>query len=433
MSKTIKIFIVIIILLGLGALGYYFFSNKTVTNPDGTTDSLYQTFNPFGSSTDVNNGNQTEGETTGNTETELNSANSNLKQITTFAIAGATFFEDQREIPEPEKEVTVLDTFKTTEKVVTTKKVTPLKVEKKYETVPTLRYVERATGHIYQIYLDKNSISKVSNTTIPSIYEALFDNKASSVIYRYLSGDKTITSFKATLGGASGEFLPEDIINIDTSNDKTKLFYLVKTQNGVTGFIKSFTEAKNTQVFTSSFSEWLSQFISDKKIYLTTKPSWSISGSLYSLNTATGSISKLFGGIAGLTTLANNDGSTVLFGASESSGPKLGSFNVTDRTSSLINLYGLPEKCVWSSDNINIYCGIPKTIIGTEYPDSWYQGLVSFDDYFVKINTKTGGTSTIENGNDASPVDATNLFLNKDEDTLFFTNKKDSTLWSLKI
>ncbi len=431
MSKTSKIFIIIFITLGVITLGYYLFFNKSA-QVDRPAESLYKKFNPFGISENVNNPNDsTNTENLTENPTTQSNANSNLRQITSFAIAGGTFFESQRKIPTPEKEISV--TTNRGETKVDPKKEIIIKVPDKYETIPAIRYVERATGHIFQMDLDNSAISKVSNTTIPSIYEAIFDSKAMSVIYRYISGDKTISSYLATLGGSNGEFLQEDIIDLNTSVDKTKLFYLIKTSNGVTGFIRNYIDGKNTQVFTHSFSEWLSQFVSDKKIYLTTKPSYAVLGQFYSLNVQNGTISKLFGGVAGLTTLANNDGSIVLFGTSQAEGPKLGLFNPSTRAMDQLDVYGLPEKCVWGKDNVNIYCAVPKKIVGTQYPDVWYQGLVSFNDYFIKINSATKSVSTIENSSDSSAVDATKLFMDKEEGTIFFTNKKDGTLWSLKI
>ena len=108
-------------------------------------------------------------------------------------------------------------------------------------------------------------------------------------------------------------------------------------------------------------------------------------------------------------------------------------FSISKNESTNLNTYGLPEKCVWSNDNINVYCAVPNTVVGNQYPDVWYQGLVSFDDYFVKINTRTGNKITIANSANETPVDGTHLFLDNDEKTLFFINKKDSTLWSLNI
>ncbi len=113
-------------------------------------------------------------------------------------------------------------------------------------------------------------------------------------------------------------------------------------------------------------------------------------------------------------------------------GPKLWLLNTKNHETKDLNSYGLPEKCVWANNsNVYIYCAVPNTITGTKYPDSWYQGLVSFTDYFIKINTQTLESETLTNSANEIPVDATHLFLNKKGTKLFFINKKDSTLWSL--
>jgi hypothetical protein len=139
--------------------------------------------------------------------------------------------------------------------------------------------VERVTGHIYQMYLDTKASGKVSNSTIPGIYEAMFDGTATGVIYRYLDdSSKSITTFLATLGSSKGEFLPSDILDVSVSPDKTKFFYLTRSSNGVVGTVRSFKDGKRTQVFNSPFSEWLTQWVGDQKVYLTTKASANFSG-----------------------------------------------------------------------------------------------------------------------------------------------------------
>lgn len=446
-KKIIIISITLFVIIGGVMLGYYFFannSNSTDTTNNTDTTSGYPTFNPFGTGTKTSVDNTTVNNTDNtNTipETPTVTPISKFHKITDFAVAGAGFFEDTR--PLPEEIVTTTATVATpvvtpaptktkskNKKTPTPKVVLPAP---KVEIVPSLRYVERATGHIHQIYLDTNTGGEVSNSTIPGIYEAIFDGKAKSVIYRYTSTiDNSITSFLATLGGASS-FLPPNILTVSLSQDKSKFFYLAKNSNGVTGTIGSFEETKKTQIFTSPFSEWLPQWVNDKAIFLTTKPSYLVSGALFNMNTSNGYLTKVFGGIPGLTTLANNKGEVVLYSASLDVGPRLGIFNVTNHTTKDLSMYGLPEKCIWSLDNINIYCAIPRVISGNQYPDIWYQGLVSFDDNFIKINTITGGIVALGESSDTDPIDGTNLFLSKDENTLFFINKKDSTLWSLDL
>jgi len=392
----------------IGVYSYFKNTSSPTANPDA---SLYQKFNPFSTSTKTETTTTTEPTTTTPT-TEPTKQTSRFYQITKFAISGAAFLEDNREVKP------VGDTIPAT---------------KTFETVPSVRYVEKSTGHILQMYLDNKTSGTISNSTIPGVYEVLFDGLATSTIYRYPSTDGTgITSFLATLGGKSS-FLTPDILSVSLSPDKNSFFSIIKTKSGSIGVTKTFDNTKTSQVFSSPLSEWLPQWVTANTVYLTTKPSYLVNGSIFSLNTSTGKLTKLFGGIAGLTTLASNDGNFVLFGASLSNGPTLNIFDIKNHTSLDLGVYGLPEKCIWSNDNINVYCAVPNTIVGTDYPDSWYQGVNSFTDYFVKINTQTKEVSTLANSQDETAIDATSLFLDDKESTLFFTNKKDYTLWSLGL
>jgi hypothetical protein len=422
--KTIIIFIVVFIAVGaLGYGGYFLYNKYTETSGSNTTSpgtSGYQQFNPFGTggATATNTPPTTttpKGEQTapaGGTVGEVTVYK--LNKLTDFAIAGATFFQDTRALPQ-------LEGTKVDPKVPKT------------ELVPSLRYVERATGHVFERYLDTGVVGEISNSTIPNIYETFFDSKAQSIMYRYLETDKTISSFLATLGAAKGDFLPSNIIDISLSPDKTKFFYLTKTSSGVTGTSVAFGQAKRNQFFSSSYDEWLSQWVTTNSIFLTTKASGQADGYLYTLNTTNGALKKIFGPVAGLTTLANKDGSLVLYSASSTGSPSLGLLDVAHHSTRDLGLTGLPEKCVWSADNTNIFCAIPNTLDAGQYPDAWYQGLTSFDDHFIEINTKTFAITKIDSTSNSTSVDATHLFLDDKEVKLFFTNKKDSTLWGLDL
>ena len=409
-TKTKIILIITFILTILILVGvYFYFTNKSAPVVE-QNPSLLQKFNPFGTSTKTPTTITTDKGIEGPT-TEEPIQTSRFYQITNFAIAGGTFLEDTRKISN-----------------------TDTNLEPSFEVAPAVRYVERATGHIYQTYLDTKKTGTISNTTIPGVYEAIFNRLGTSTIYRYPSFDNnSTTSFLASLGGDSN-FLSSDIVTLSVSPDKNSFFSIIKNLNGeAVGTINSFENNKTSQVFVSPFSEWLSQWVTEGNVYLTTKPSYLVPGGVFNLNISNGTLTKLFGGIAGLTTLANNTGNFVLYGASLNTGPKLNIFDIKNHTSLDLDVYGLPEKCIWSLDNINVYCAVPNTVVGTQYPDYWYQGLVSFTDYFVKININTKEVSTLANSEDETPIDATNLFLSKTEDKLFFTNKKDSTLWSLDL
>jgi hypothetical protein len=417
-KKTIIIFITVFIATGAILLGLYFYFNKN--KDQGNTNTWYQNFNPFGTSTNTNVGTNvpTVDLPNQNTNTTPETTTSRFYKITDFAVAGATFFDE----------------LKTTnaEGVSTSEGMQDARIQGT-EIVPSLKYVEKKNGHIYKMPLDTKVEEKISNSTIPNIYEAFFDSATKTVVYRYLSDDNTISSFMATLGANKGEFLPQNIYDISISIDKNKFFYLTKNSNGSTGAIGSFGSIKREIVFNSPFTEWLSEWDTNQKIFLTTKPSYSVQGGVFLLNPTNKTTTKILGGIAGLTTKINKKGSMVLYSSSTETGPKLGVFDINKHTTKDLDSYGLSEKCVWALDDINIYCAVPNTVVGNQYPDYWYQGLISFDDYFVKINTITGDKATIANSVKETPVDGTYLFLSSKEDSLFFINKKDSTLWSLDV
>jgi len=493
-KKTKIIFITVFIIVGLIIYGFYLYLNKNTTGTTTTNTPWYQSFNPFGSGDNTTNGGDKTVTTNENDQNKNdNSISSKFHKITDFAISGATYLEDARPIatktdtttPQPEQIKTIIsagtkegrkdiqiflnttlslkpalivdgnfgksvtDAIKKFQKInnipvtglvddattpyfTKTTNTTNSQVKDQTEIAPSLRFVERKNGHIYKMFLDTKVQEKISNSTIPSIYEALFDKKGDTVIYRYLS-DKTISSFIATLGAPTGEFLPQNISDLSVSPDKTKFFYITKNNDGVTGSIGIFGDTKKSLVFNHPFTEWISSWDGNQNVYLTTKASYTANGSVFVLNSTNKTISKLFGGVPGLTTQINPNGLTILYSTSTDTGPKLGIFNIKDHSTKDLDTYGLPEKCVWSSDNINIYCAVPNVINGNQYPDVWYQGTVSFDDFFVKINTVTGDKTTIANSTDETVVDGTYLFLNKSENTLFFINKKDYMLWSLDL
>lgn len=490
-KKTKIIFISVFIIVGIIIFLIFSWLNNKNNSTETNTTPWYQNFNPFGSNNKNNSSTDTNTNSEKKiTPNGFDSSSSRFFQITNFGVAGATYLDDTRPIvskidstPKPEPIKTIISSGTTEGRkeiqgiLNQTLSLNPpltldgsfgkLAVEAikkfqklnnipetgiidiatapyftkilnptdslnspRFETVPSIRYVEKSNGHVYKMYLDTKAKDKISNSTIPGIYEAFFDSSAQSVIYRYLSTDKTISSYLATLGAPKGEFLSPGITDLSLSNDKTKYFFITDNKDGSVGTIRTFGTAVKNIVFSSPFTEWLSQWGTGSKIYLTTKPSYAVSGNLFALDTTNMTMSKILSDVIGLTTLVSPDQRLVLYNTSTANGPKLSIFDTNDHTSKDLNISSLPEKCVWSNDSINVYCSVPNVIVGYQYPDYWYQGLVSFDDFFIKINVLTLEKTTLANSIEEKPVDATHLFLSKAEDYIFFINKKDSSLWS---
>ncbi len=435
--NTILMIIGFIAIASVGGGYIYYAMNKPagdINNP-GDTSTINRIFSPFGFGSKTNN------DSTPSPTDALGSAiknivsginiNSKFTQLTDFAVSGVTFFIDERPLPPKpiEEKIEEIAKSKTTK---VTKTITP--PEPTTEKVPSIRYMKKSSGHIYQTYLDTKATGKISNSTIPEIHEGIFGSNANNVIYRLLGEDGlTIKTVAGTLGGSKSGFLPDNVIDVSIAPNGDNFFYLQKNTNGSTGTIGSFTEVKRTLILNSTFSEWLAQWPVNQTIFITTKASYNTEGYIYSLPTIKGSLRKIIGGIKGLTTLVSPSGDKVLYSSSTNNGPILGIYTISTNKYTPLNLFGLPEKCVWTNDSIRIYCAIPNTTEGSAYPDIWYQGKVSFDDKFIRINTEIGTSSEISNSIYETPIDATKLAVDEAERTLFFINKKDYTLWSLNL
>ncbi len=168
-------------------------------------------------------------------------------------------------------------------------------------------------------------------------------------------------------------------------------------------------------------------------ITLTTKPASIVPGYMYVINPAKKDFNRVLSNINGLTTLTSPNGKLVLYGDNNMS---LSIYNITTKNSSTLGVRTLPEKCVWGKASDTIYCAVPKFTPSGAYPDDWYKGEISFSDDIWKINTTNGNTDLISDpisvvgGED---VDGIKLALDKDENYLFFINKKDSFLWELQL
>lgn len=304
-----------------------------------------------------------------------------------------------------------------------------------------VRYIEKATGHVYETKANSTTLERISNTTIPKVYESIWVSSDSAII-RYLDDDDNIKSFYAEIkeseeenvdGELEGVFLVDNLKNLLSFDNQ--LFYLLISNDGSRFFVSDPDGENSNHVFYSSLKEWIVQRPKKETLALTTKASYNFGGYLYFLNTSTKKMTKILGGVKGLTTLTSINTENVIF--SENLGGKynLAVLNVGNNKKTKTDFMTFPEKCIWSSNNRDIYCGVPTTLDKGNYPDDWYKGKKSFSDNIWKINIEDNTSEMVVSPNDflGIEIDLIKPKLSENENYLFFINKKDSSLWSLKL
>src|SRR3989344_584835 len=355
-TRTIVIGVIILFLLLVGGI-FWFYSSQRQNVPGTTTGGIFNFF-PFGQGPTTTN--TPPGTTSTSTENTQGSAvSSQLHQISTAPVAGATSFSQSgRDI---------------------------------------VRYTERSTGHTYDAFVDTVGVVRMSNTTIPKVSEALWSPATSSLIVRYLDSGENITTYAATLlkqgeeGQLSGIFLPRNILNITFSPNGSSLAYLTDTASGAEVITAKADGSKKTSIFTSPLHEWLLSWPATATLMLQSKPSASAEGFLYSLG-INGKVKKVLGNILGLIASVNSAFSKIVFSESAENGLAMRVLDMKSGTTLQLPLSTLPrDKCVWSTRSTTIiFCAAPRQLPAAAYPDAWYQGLISFSDDIWKIDTVSG-------------------------------------------
>jgi len=399
-KKTFALFI--LLLLGIIALiGWLLFFRNTPAETPGTTQQGTDLF-PFGpGSTGTTSATTTPGGTgTGQGEPVSSTEKlPRLRQLWKDPTAGATFFPGSG-------------------------------------TTTAIRFVDRATGHIYEAPIDALGNSKLSNVTIPQIHEALWAENGNELIFRYLKNSTTIQSFYAVMATGTAEnalegyFLPENIRDLAVQGNKM-LYFNPSVQIGSLTQANIDGTAKKV-IMSSEARDWALSYTNQKSVFLETRPSGEIKGFGYALDLATGATTKIAGDILGLTGTINPAGNRAFMSAAEKNSVVSAHYDILTKKTSPLSIRTLSDKCAWSNTRSNaIYCGVPAGIPSGIYPDDWYKGKVSFSDRLIEIDLSTGeATPLLDPSFDGlQEMDIMKITVNKADKALTFINKKDMSLW----
>lgn len=437
--KTTFLVILIVVSLCIGGLtGFYFYSKNKNPEPTilgrNTTGRTFGGYDPGKVSVSTN---QTDEPLIVPEGPEKEPEIQKLRKISSEPVAGADFIS----IPlyatstlniEPE------DTSRTNGRVIRTQQ------PKLVGYLDTIRFIERATGHIYETSTSTLKNIRISNTTIPKVYEAFFAENGKSIVLRDLVGSTDVirtrygVSSLATTTDSEQTLVTTDlstgITQLTLSPSKDRMFSIL--DEGVTGFISKIDGGAKQTLLDIPFREWLVSWPESKTIVVNTKPSGFYPGYAYTINPDNKAFTRILGDINGLTTLMSPDTSKVLYSQSQS-----GSFtlNILDRKTNekrFLNVRTFPEKCVWSNTEKDvIFCAVPEDVAFNTYPDVWYQGRISFSDSLWKINVTSGETRLLSKLQDETGeiIDVQSIQVNKNDDYLLFTNKMNLQLWGFML
>lgn len=303
------------------------------------------------------------------------------------------------------------------------------------------RFVDRATGHIYDMPVDGLMETKLSNVTIPQIYEALWSSTGNEVIMRYLKDGATIESFYGVVSTSTtaaspleGYFLTAGIREIAVLG--SRVLYLNPTASNGSFVTATMSGTNKSAIMSSEFKGWLISWNSPSHAFISSRPSGVVDGFGYILNTGTGTTTKIADGIRGLTGTINPSGDRVILSAHDDGAIATAAYSAADRSISLLSISTLSDKCAWSTTQKTVaYCAVPNSVPQGTYPDDWYLGVRSFSDKLWRIDVASGETDIVFDPlfDALEEMDMFKLTVSVDDSYLLFTNKKDMSLWLYRL
>jgi hypothetical protein len=311
-------------------------------------------------------------------------------------------------------------------------------------TETAIRYVEKATGHVYETTDQTLNTTRLSNTTFPKAEEALFISNQSMVLRTYESSRDTVKSYLGSLVRNTptsteytlkGSYIPDNINQVVTFGGKLFTFYT--SAGGSVGNIQNTAGGVETRIFTSPLAGWNIEWINAESIIFQTKPSQNELGYVFILNPITQSFKELLGGKAALMLRPNNDLTRALYTTVRQNSFQTVYRNLKTDLEVQLTSKLFPEKCAWSNSEKNmVFCGIDRGLnTNIQYPDSWYKGISHFNDSIVSIDTDSIKENTLSSPftEVGEQIDLINPSLSPKDDYLFFMNKNDGSLWSLDL
>lgn len=308
-----------------------------------------------------------------------------------------------------------------------------------------VRYIEKATGHIFETEMFSPKQTRISNTTIPLVYDALWGSGANSLLTRYLGDDDfTVNTYTLLLKNIASSSVPtENTLSgisfpggiSDVAVYGNSVFYLQQSSTFAQGYVSNFDGSKKKLIWSSEIKELNPQFVNDKTVALTTKPYPFVNGYLYFVDTGTGATKRVLGNIQGLSSLVSPDAKFILY-LEQKSGVTLSLYDISKKTNTLIYPATFPEKCVWSKKDVSIvYCAGPKNTLSNSSLTNWYQGQIYMTDDIWKYNLKDNTSTILEDlsADSGEQIDVVKPILSENEQYLVFINKIDNSLWTLDL
>lgn len=301
-----------------------------------------------------------------------------------------------------------------------------------------IRFMERATGHVFETPVDSYAETRVSNTTIPGMQE-LFSAGADLFILRSLSGSDDIQNFLGQLNATSSmqsiNTTPlKPFTRLAVAGNGTAMLAVTETVGGSRIELLRPDGTNSKTLLVSPIRSWI-PLAARARFFIETAPASGVAGFVYEIK-ADGTLRKIVGDAPGLIAVPSPSGKYLLYSISAGTQARLGIVDTDTGVGYASPLGALASKCAWISEDIPaVFCGVSDSPARATLPDDWLLGSITLNDaawVIYPTENRAHSLGKLESVAD-TPIDIINPAVASTSQYVLFTNKNDLSLWALDI
>ena len=273
---------------------------------------------------------------------------------------------------------------------------------------------------------------ELSNITILGMVKAVWSPARDRAAVCYIDLDQETLKGFLHVGTSSVTTLPANTRSSSWSPDGKSFAYLARDGDFFSLVITDSSGKKQKAEFRTPISDAYINWFAPNKISFHTAPSGPAAGHLFVWSRPTGAFDKIAGPLNGLIPLWSPDGKSVLVFSTLFGGSDIKLSVMSDAGKKLLetSLKTIPQKCVWASPQ-EIYCAVPSLFPpGATLPDDYLRGEINTSDRLMVLDLERETVSEIFGEGD---FDMADLSLAQAKDWIFWVDRKDGSLWSLKL
>lgn len=296
-----------------------------------------------------------------------------------------------------------------------------------------LRYIERATGHLFEADPATGDVRRITNTLIPKVYEAVFGNNV--VLMR--TDDEVPTTLIGTVGTTSNDGaydlrirdLRVNAGSIAARADAEEVYFMSEMQDSQRILRTSWNSTSTRQLLSVPAGDFMVITTSASKLFLLDRPASGYPGTLFSVGA---SLTPVIRNVPGLTALPHPSKNAYLYASEDQNGvrtfAKIEGVNAKELPISTV-----ADKCVWEENDVSAYCAVPKTRPGSGFLNAWYRGEIHTDDTWYSVNPGSNSSDKLFTMSSEAGIDVENAHIDDAGEYIAFINGRDKSLWILRI